>query len=329
MRATLEWKAAKRSDEGCAALAKRTALAIVALLIPAIPALATDYPLTIENCGVTVTIPAAPERVVTIKSTATEMLLALGLGERIVGVGFQDGPVPTEWAPETPLPVLADRVPSQEVVLEAEPDFVYGGWESAFAADASGERDSLHALGVATYVAPTACRSTGTPEKLTFEDVFDQILEMGAIFDVEDRAAELVAHQRALLATVKPVSGVTGLWYSSATSVPYVGAGLGGPQMTMEALGLANIFADVPDTWTSASWEAVVDADPDVLILVDAQWNSVDQKVRLLNENPATANLSAVRNASYLTIPFPAAEPGVRSVPATLDLADQLAGLDF
>ena len=46
----------------------------------------TGYPLTLDNCGVTVTLPGSPQRVVTIKSTATEMLLALGLGDRIVGV---------------------------------------------------------------------------------------------------------------------------------------------------------------------------------------------------------------------------------------------------
>ena len=314
---------------------KRGAMAIAALsgfLVAAAlstPALATDYPLTIENCGTTVTFDAPPERVVTIKSTATELLLALGLGEKIVGVGFQDGPVPDEWAPDTQLTVLADRVPSQEVVLEAEPDFVYGGWESSFAADAAGTRDSLHALGVATYVAPTACRSEGTPEKLSFEDVFDQIVEMGAIFDVEDRAAQLVAEQRTMLEEIKPTSNLTGVWYSSATSTPYVGAGLGGPQMTMEALGIANIFADVEDTWTSASWEAIVDEDPDVMILVDAAWNSVTQKITLLNDNPATANLSAVQNERYIIIPFPAAEPGIRSIPATAELARQLQELDL
>jgi iron complex transport system substrate-binding protein len=292
------------------------------------PALATNYPLTLENCGTTVTFDAPPERVVTIKSTATELLLALGLGDRIVGVGFQDGPVPDQWAPATELTVLADRVPSQEVVLEAEPDFVYGGWESSFAADGAGARDSLHALGVATYVAPTACRSEGTPDKLSFEDVFDQIVEMGAIFDVEDRAAQLVAEQRTMLEEIKPASGLTGVWYSSATSTPYVGAGLGGPQMTMEALGIANIFAGIEDTWTSASWEAIVDADPDVMILVDAAWNSVTQKITLLNDNPATANMSAVQNERYIIIPFPAAEPGIRSIPATADLARQLQELD-
>ena len=85
----------------------------------------TAYPLTLDNCGVRVTLPAAPQRGGTIKSTATEMPLALGLGDRIVGVGFQDGPAPEPWtAAAAALPVLSDKLPSQEVVLEVEPDFV-------------------------------------------------------------------------------------------------------------------------------------------------------------------------------------------------------------
>ena len=52
------------------------------------------YPVTVDNCGTPVTLDAPPERVVTIKSTSTEMLLALGLGDRIVGTAFSDGPVP-------------------------------------------------------------------------------------------------------------------------------------------------------------------------------------------------------------------------------------------
>src|SRR4051794_3788804 len=52
----------------------------------------------VQNCGTDVTFTSPPQRVVTIKSTSTEMLLALGLGDRIVGTAFQDGPVPDEWA---------------------------------------------------------------------------------------------------------------------------------------------------------------------------------------------------------------------------------------
>lgn len=289
---------------------------------------ATSYPLTLDNCGMEVTFDNAPERVVTIKSTATELLLALGLGDRIVGVGFQDGPLPEAYA-ERELPVLSDKLPSQEVVLEAEPDLVYGGWESNFAADGAGERPTLMQLGVASYVAPAACRSI-KPPKLTFDRVFAEIAEMGAIFDVDAAALDLVAAQQAMLdANAADPRGLSAVWYSSGTKTPYVGAGSNAPAMIMEALGLDNIFADVDEGWTSASWEAIVDANPDVIVLVDAAWNSAAQKKTLLAENPITRELDAVVHQRYLVVPFPAAEAGVRNAPAVVDMAAQLRALDF
>jgi iron complex transport system substrate-binding protein len=299
------------------------ALAFLAFTVPA--AAQTTYPLTIGNCGQEVTFAQAPERVVAIKSTATELLLSLGLADRIVGVGFQDGPLPETLATE--LPVLAERLPSQEVVLETEPDFIYGGWESNFAADGAGERPLLHQLGVATYVAPAACR-TITPPKLTFDILFDEFREMAQIFDVD--AETLIEGQQAMLDRVEPHgAGRTALWYSSGTDTPYVGAGSNAPAMIMETLGLENIFAGEDTGWISTNWEAVADANPDVIVLVDAAWNSAAQKRQLLAENPVTRELDAVRNERYLTLPFPASEAGVRNAPAALDMAGQLAAIPF
>jgi iron complex transport system substrate-binding protein len=88
-------------------------------------------------------------------------------------------------------------------------------------------------------------------------------------------------------------------------------------------------MASVDEGWISSSWEAVVDANPDVIVLVDATWNSAEQKKKLLVENPITSKLDAVINQRYLIVPFPAAEAGVRNVGATADMAAQLAGLSF
>lgn len=306
------------------------ALAFAALLAATPAIAATTYPLTIANCGIDVTFAKAPDRVVTIKSTATELLLSLGLGDRIVGVGFQDGPLPADLAAAgANLKVLADKLPAQEVVLGVEPDFVYGGWESNFAADGAGERPALAQLGVATYVAPAACRSI-KPPKLTFDALFGEIAEMGTIFDAEPAASKLISAQEAALAALKADSrGLTAVWYSSGTKAPYVGAGSNAPAMIMEAVGLENIFASTDEGWFAASWEAVVDADPDVIVLVDSAWNSAEQKKKLLAENPITSKLDAVMHGRYLIIPFPASEAGVRNVPAAVDLAAQLATLSF
>jgi iron complex transport system substrate-binding protein len=294
------------------------------------PPTATFSPATLDNCGTKVTVTTPPRRVVTIKSTSTEMLLALGLQDRIVGTAFADGPVPTQYAKvAAAIPVLSDKVPGQEALLTSTPDFVYGGWESNFSADGAGDRASLATLGIGTYVSPAACKEPGyQPNPLTFDDVFGEIREVASIFGVPDRADTLVSAQQDQLASIeKPVKATTALWYSSGSDTPYVGAGIGAPQMIMDAVGITNIFEGVHDTWTSVGWEQVVAADPDVIVLVDATWNTAAKKIDLLEQNPATSQLTAVREHRYLTVPFASTEAGVRNVDAAVSLSAQLAAL--
>lgn len=286
--------------------------------------------LTLRNCGLTVEIDAPPERVVAIKSTAIEMLLALGLEDRIVGAAFIDGPFAEEWAERAAvLPVLSDKVPGAEAFLEAKPDFVYAGWESNVSAEGVGGREDLAALGIPSYIAPAACVDPQErPVKLSFDDIFAEIGELGQIFAVEEDAEELIAAQRDRLDRLTPDDrGLTAVWFSSGGDQPFVGAGIGAPQLMMETAGLENVFADIEETWTSVSWEAFADADPDVIVLVDAAWSAADDKIRRLEENPATAQLAAVREGRYLRVPFPTAEAGVRTVEAVEQLAGQLGEL--
>ena len=288
------------------------------------------FPVSFTNCDTTFTLTAAPERIVTIKSNTTELLLALGLGDRIVGSAFLDGPLPTDLADAgADLNVISDFVPGQEAVLALTPDFVYGGWESNFSAEGVGERSALAGLGIGSYVSPAACKGDAMPDPLTFDTVFAEIDEAGLVFGVPDAADALVAEQEAALAALKPATGKTSaLWYSSGTDTPYVGAGIASPQMIMDAAGLTNIFADVQDTWTSAGWESVVEANPSVIVLVDATWNTAESKIANLKANAATAGLDAVLNERYIVVPFAATEAGIRNVEAAGSIIDQLAALE-
>ncbi|MDM7832667.1 putative F420-0 ABC transporter substrate-binding protein [Cellulomonas edaphi] len=292
---------------------------------------ATFAPVSLDNCGTDVTVTSPPERVVTIKSSTTEMMLALGLADRLVGTAFADGPVPEQWAAAAAdVPVLSPQVPGQEALLALDPDFVYGGWESNFSADGAGERAALGKLGIGTYVSPAACKEPDyMPDPLTFDDVFAEVHEVGSLFGVQDRADAVVGDMRSTLeSATPPAAPTTALWYSSGTDAPYVGAGIGSPQMIMDAAGLTNIFADVHDTWTSAGWEKIVAADPSVIVLVDASWNTAADKIALLESNAATRELTAVREKRYLTLPFAATEAGVRNADAVVSLDEQLAALD-
>nr|WP_043847719.1 putative F420-0 ABC transporter substrate-binding protein [Arthrobacter crystallopoietes] len=281
-----------------------------------------------DNCGTEVTFSAPPQRVVTIKSTSTELLLALGLGERIVGSAFADGPVPERWRQD--IPVISEQLPAQEPVLALEPDFVYAGWESNFSADGAGERTALGRLGIDTYVSPAACREPGyQPDPLTFEQIFADIHEMGRIFAAEPQAERLVVAQREQLKAVEPDGrGLSALWYSSGSDTPYVGGGTGAPQLVLEAAGLRNVAADVDQAWSPLSWEVVAERNPEVIVLVDSSWSSLKKKIGVLEAHPVISQLDAVRESRYLVVPFAAAEAGVRSVETVQSLVDQLAELD-
>jgi iron complex transport system substrate-binding protein len=72
------------------------------------------------------------------------------------------------------------------------------------------------------------------------------------------------------------------------------------------------------------SWEAIVDAEPDVIVLVDAAWNTAESKIELLESNPVTAALPAVQQQRYVILDFPSTEAGVRNVDAVAAIVEQL-----
>jgi iron complex transport system substrate-binding protein len=291
-----------------------------------------SFPLTVINCETEVSFFGAPERVLAIKSTSIEMLLALGLEDRLIGTAFSDGPIAESWSARIAgIPVIDSRVPSQEATLDLEPDLVYAGWESNVTSDSAGDRELLASLGINTYVSPSACQSPESqPDPLTFDHVFADIEEIGSIFDVRARSTKLVSELQARLQDTAPDDrGLTALWFSSGSDIPYVGGGKGAPQMIMDAAGLTNIASDIDASWSSMSWESIIDANPDVIVLVDSEWGTTEKKIGVLESIPAVASLSAVQQGNFLVLPFPTAEAGVRNVEAVEILLSQLKGLEL
>ena len=145
--------------------------------------------------------------------------------------------------------------------------------------------------------------------------------------------AALAAEQRAAVEAIEPVAdgddAPTALWYSSGEDAPYVGAGTGAPQLVLETAGLTNVAADIDETWTTWSWEALAASDPDVIVLVDAPWHTADSKIERLRANPATSQLEAVQQQRFVVVPFPMAEAGVGTVDATELVVDEVRAMEL
>lgn len=293
----------------------------------------TSAPISLMNCGYEVVLTAPPQRAVSMNQGATEIMLALGLEDRMVGTAYLDDAVHPDYAEAyASVPVLSDEYPSREVLLGEEPDFVYGSYSSSFGDEAAGSRESLAELGIGSYVSGAACADRSLrPEQVTFETVFAEIMDIGQIFGVEDRAEALVSDLQAQLdeassaATV--AEGMTVAWYDGGTEAPMMGVCCGAPGMVIDALGGTNAFEDVAGSWVEVSWEEFVAADPDFIVLVDASWDLAADKQAFLAQHPATSTMAAVQGERYGSVPFSASTPGIRNVSAVIDLAAALRAL--
>ncbi|CAL9282348.1 ABC transporter substrate-binding protein [Streptomyces sp. SudanB66_2053] len=281
------------------------------------------FPVTVDNCGVRTTYDEPPSRVVTIHQHPAELMLALGLKDRMVGTAFPDSAVLPELKKDyEAIPELAEREPSFETVLDAEPDFVYGGYGSAFDEKEGRSREAFADAGIDTYLNREYCGK----KKVTMRDTYDEIRTIGTIFGVPDRADKLVTDLRSRVgkasAAVEGESQVSVFVYDSGDKSAFTA---GGKSLGTELIRLAggeNVFADLDDVFGDVSWEQVVERKPEVIAIYDyAGAGSVEEKKKYLLSQPALADVPAVRNKRFVVLPLTATLVGIRSAYAVEDLA--------
>ncbi|MDH6218793.1 iron complex transport system substrate-binding protein [Streptomyces pseudovenezuelae] len=243
---------------------------------------AAGYPLTLADCGHQVTLKSAPERAVSLNQGTTEILLSLGLQDRMAGTATWTDPVMKglEKA-NASVPRLADNGPSFEKVLDAEPDFVTASFVSTLGKGGVATREQFEKLGVPTYVSPSDCAEgkdndsggDGSRSKpLTLDAVHGEVRDLARVFGVEARGEKLVARlkERVRTATSGPAASDVSLMYWFANSeAPYLAGCCGAPGAITRAVGAKNAFPDTHDEWPQINWETVADRDPDVIVLHD------------------------------------------------------------
>ncbi|NYI03703.1 ABC transporter substrate-binding protein [Allostreptomyces psammosilenae] len=289
-------------------------------------AAATGFPVTVENCGVTTTYQAPPERVVTIHQHPAELLLALGLEDVMVGTAFPDSAVLPEYREaHDAIPQLSEKEPDFETVLAAEPDFVYGGYGSAFAENEGRSRQSFADAGIDTYLNLEYC----TEGPVTMEQVHQEIRNLGAIFGIPDRAEELIGRMDGRLAQVAATLGdaepVDVFVYDSGDGSAFTAGGRGIGQEIIRLAGGRNVFGDLDEVFGDVSWEQVVERRPEVIVIYDYYGSgSVEEKKRFLLSQPALADVPAIREQRFAVLPLTATMVGVRPPSAVADLAPLL-----
>ncbi|MGW4703439.1 ABC transporter substrate-binding protein [Streptomyces sp. NPDC004285] len=286
---------------------------------------APGFPYTVANCGVTTTYQAPPKRAVTMNQHVTEVMLALGLEKSLAGTAYLDDAIlPAYKKAYDTVPVLAKEYPSKEALLAANPDFVYGGYASAFDAKAGRGRDDLKRSGIATRLNTEYCPSGST----SLDDLYREVRETGRTFGVPDRAEAWIRGAKTTVAAtdqrLKGVTPVSVFVYDSGDKTAFTAGGKGIGNELITRAGGRNVFADLDKTFGDATWEQVLDRRPDVIVIYDYGTTTVAQKKKRLLDDPALQDVPAIRNRRFAVLPLSDTVLGVR-VPAAVDkLAAQL-----
>ncbi|MFJ7331393.1 ABC transporter substrate-binding protein [Streptomyces cyaneofuscatus] len=283
------------------------------------------FPYTVTNCGVTTTYKAPPKRVVTMNQHVTEIMLELGLTKSLVGTAYLDDKVLPKYAKDyASVPVIAKEYPSYEQVLATNPDFVYGGYSSAFTAGDGRGREAFKKSGIETRLNTESCAKADTP----METLYEEIREVGRTFGVTDRAEAWIKQAKAdNAATAKKLQDLKALpvfVYDSGDKTAFTAGGKGIGNELITRAGGTNIFADLDKSFGDASWENVVARKPEAIVIYDYGSTTVAQKKKRLLDDPALADVPAIKNKRFAVMPLSDAVLGVRVPAAVEKLAAQL-----
>ncbi|MDR0904936.1 MAG: ABC transporter substrate-binding protein [Oscillospiraceae bacterium] len=268
----------------------------------------SSYPLTFDNYGRAVTVTAKPERVLALGPNTAELLVALGLGDRIIGTSLRNhsrGPLPEYAAEYENIPELNHSNATREAVISSGADFIYGlDWEFG----GSGlDTDELATYGITTYI------NSATTVELQYREIRD----IGKIFGIEDRAEAFIADQQARIAAVKEkIAGSTApdvLICDSIDAGIFTASGINFASLLLELAGGNNVFGDLNEkAWVTVSYEEVLAREPEVIVIFDYDSPSVEEKIAQIKANDILSQLDAVKNERFVILELESVLPGDR-----------------
>ena len=298
-------------------------------------AAATHYPLTVDNCGKPQTFAQAPQRAVTIGQASTEMLYALGLGDKLAATSLWFNNVLPEYQVQNAkVSRLADNEPSFEAVVGKRPQLVTVQFEWMVGAQgAVATREQFDELGIPTYLLPSDCEgkdnlvgADGTRlQAFQVDTIYKSVSQLAAIFDVQDRGTALNAELRGRLDSAKAqladndLSATSALfWFSSADLHidPYVAGRQGVADFMLRTLGVRNVV-ESSEEWPTVGWETLAKANPTWLIIarMDRRRYPADdyqKKLAFLRSDPVTRNMDAVKHDRIIILDADAMQAGIR-----------------
>ena len=288
---------------------------------------------TVNSCNRAVSFDAPPKRAISNDVNLTEMMLVLGLADHMVGyTGISGWKTLDEEmrANVKQLPELSSKYPTKEVIVGANADFFFAGWNYGMKVGGEVTPETLEPFGVKVYELTESCTHIMKKGKASIDDMYADLLNLGAIFNVEDTAKNLVNNYKAELKSFKDDletgEPLRAFVYDSGEDTPFTAGLYAMPTALIEAAGGVNVMNGFEKSWGTVTWEEVVAQNPEVIIIVNYGSVTAEQKRAFMMSNPAFANIAAVKNDRFVTLEYVEATPGPRNIKAIKTLANSFWG---
>ena len=275
----------------------------------------------------------AAKRAISNDVNLTEMMLVLGLADHMVGyTGISGWKTLDEEmrANVKQLPELSSKYPTKEVIVGANADFFFAGWNYGMKVGGEVTPETLEPFGVKVYELTESCTHIMKKGKASIDDMYADLLNLGAIFNVEDTAKNLVNSYKSELKSFKDDletgEPLRAFVYDSGEDTPFTAGLYAMPTALIEAAGGVNVMNGFEKSWGTVTWEEVVAQNPEVIIIVNYGSVTANQKRAFMMSNPAFANIEAVKNDRFVTLEYVEATPGPRNIKAIKTLAKAFWG---
>jgi iron complex transport system substrate-binding protein len=244
------------------------------------------HPITVVgDDGRAVTLAHAPRRVISLVPSATETIIALGAGDRLVGRTRYD-----RDSSIADLPVVGgSRDPNLETIVGLMPQLAVT-WSSDKRADT---RHRLDAAGIPTL--NLSLQDT--------TDAFRAVSLLGDALGIPARAAHLLRQLRDSLAETRRLAAIEGrrrVFYVIYNDPPMT---MGPATFIAQILDLAggeNVFADAAMNWPTVSLEEIVRRDPELVVLPVGEMPP--QALSRLRTEPGWRDLRAVKRGCVVHV---------------------------
>ena len=279
----------------------------------------SHYPVTVTNCGELLKFDKAPERVVTLYPPTTEMMLALGLKDSIIGAAYTRMlPVMPEFADDYAAlhSITATTPPPRELLLSVRPDFVFDNQPDFFYDPNSGlaTKEELRTARAEIYSMTSNCLHRD--QEASIDDIYTDLRNLGMIFNHQKEANMLILKmKRSISNTLKRIhkkEPVKVLIYHSGESPMYVLGGKSPRNMIFKLLGAKNVFPEVE--YAPVSAEQVLARNADLVIVTDFYapgMSSSKQKIAFFKKN--FGECDAVKKDKVVLFPFYYMNPGIQN----------------